>query len=369
MKTLQTSIPPDVSELFELPVPILSVYLGGVPPTHEYSTADLHGAVLRAVAQGSPPKAVEALRKVIEEIPAGTEAKAVFIGADGSSRLFPIPGAPGEDRVIASAVPHLTPLLAWWQTHPAHVVAVVDRAGADITVFPAGDHSPTSTTVTGPDDEIVRTAPGGPAQPRYQRRAEDSWKHNAGHDVEAIAAALERSDARLLLVAGDIRTIQLLTDQLPAWIQNEVEVRMVSGGRSEDGSTDLRAQQVEAEMTEAAHRHGRRLLEEFADRSGQNGRSVEGVAATLRALARGQVRTLLVTDQAADGGVAWFGPAATDIGLHVTGLTRNGVEPERGPVTDVAVRAALLGGADVWVLDPRTPGAPYHGVGALCRFP
>src|SRR5512146_1660918 len=127
MKTIQTSTPPDLGGLFELPDPVLSAYLGRVPPMHEYGVADHHGTILRATDHGAPSVVVDVLKQIIEAAPAGAESAAVFIGADGTSTLFPMPGARIGDHVVRSPVPHLTPLLAWWQAHPAHVVAVLDR--------------------------------------------------------------------------------------------------------------------------------------------------------------------------------------------------------------------------------------------------
>jgi hypothetical protein len=154
------------------------------------------------------------------------------------------------------------------------------------------------------------------------------------------------------------------------------------------------------------------LLERFATELGQAGapraahgdRAVEGAAATLAALGRGQVETLLLTGLFLDDErTAWFGPAPTDVAADRDELAGLGVaEPVEGRLVDVAVRAAMGTGAGVRILDPadqarpaledRDPGregtralasgdrgpggtaagsaghAPAEGLGALLRF-
>ncbi|TCN31194.1 hypothetical protein EV644_12969 [Kribbella orskensis] len=155
-----------------------------------------------------------------------------------------LPGAEVPDLAQCSALPHLRPLLAWEQEHPARVLAVLDRTGADLSVYAAGSAEPLATAVTGPDDEIERNAPGGWSQGRYQHRAEDSWEHNAAAVAEVLARLLRRYDAHMLLPAGDVRAMQYLQEHLPTWIHADVAVRRLRGGRSEDGPAGRLAEQV-----------------------------------------------------------------------------------------------------------------------------
>jgi hypothetical protein len=139
------------------------------------------------------------------------------------------------------------------------------------------------------------------------------------------------------------------------------------------------------------------VLERFAEERGQaadaspaeqGDRVVEGAGATLAALGRGQVETLLLTGLFLDDErTAWFGPAPTDVAAERGTLADLGVaEPVEGRLVDVAVRAALGTGADVHVLDPADEtrpaegrgkthdappppeAAPAEGLGALLRF-
>ena len=46
----------------------------------------------------------------------------------------------------------------------------------------------------------------------------------------------------------------------------------------------------------------------------------------------------------------------------------SGAPVHSGRMIDVAVRSALLSGADVRVISQGTPAEPVGGIGALCRY-
>ena len=93
---------------------------------------------------------------------------------------------------------------------------------------------------------------------------------------------------------------------------------------------------------------------------------MQGVPATLDALAAGRARELLVEDPPSGGATAWFGAAPAQV---LPGGRETRWAGRAGAAADVAVRSALLSGIEVRVLRKGTPGAPAGGIGALCRFP
>jgi hypothetical protein len=224
--------------------------------------------------------------------------------------------------------------------------------------------------VAGPDDEIERNAPGGWSQPRYQRRAEDSWRHNAGAVADAVTHALPTVHSGLLLVAGDVRAVQLLQERLPTGMRRAVPIRHLPGGRSEDGSAQARRAAIGIALDEFVAEQTALVLDRFIAGRGPGGATVEGVSATLAALAEGRVQTLLVADDPTDERVAWFGPdvmCVDDPGqLPRAGTAR---ELRAGRLVDVAVRGALLTDAEIRVLDPATAAELGDRIGALCRYP
>ncbi|MDH2387908.1 Vms1/Ankzf1 family peptidyl-tRNA hydrolase [Streptomyces sp. HNM0663] len=356
------------------PGPVCSVYLRLEPRPQQVEDARLRWQRLaRQLAdEGADAGAVEALaRRVDAELPgSGT---LVAFAAGGEVRYAAVlpaghRGATADaDFAAYGPLPHLQPLLTWRQDHPAHVLAVVDRTGADLEAYPLGGTEPIRRTVTGPDDEIERNAPGGMSQGRFQRRAEDSWEHNAVRVAETLTGVVSRVSARLVLLAGDVRAVQYLTKHLPERVRQQVSLRRVSGGRAPDGSDRVRSEQVEEETRRAGEELTSGLLRRFAEERGPGGRAVEGVHPTLRALADGRVETLVVVDDPGDRRTAWFGAAPGEVSERRPAPSVNGAPMARAPLSDVAIRTALLSGSDVRVLRPDADGAPAHGIGALCR--
>jgi Bacterial archaeo-eukaryotic release factor family 2 len=293
---------------------------------------------------------------------------AVFAAADGTvayeQRL-----APTEQPDIAgyAAPPAIMPLLAAGQEHPPYLLVVIDRTGADLSGSRGGDQPIRTWSVTGPDDEIERNAPGGWSQPRYQRRAEDSWKHNAKRVAEKVVARVGELGAQVLVTSGDVRAVQLLTAALPA--DPALVIGHISGSRALDGSQPDRASALSRVLREAAQTQTRLLLDQFHAHLEPGGLAVDGRTATIEALAGGRVAMLLVVDPPPGSErPVWFGPGATDVFVDGDAAGLSGRPVHAGRLDDVAVRAALLSHARARVIPAETSGAPTAGIGAICRY-
>jgi hypothetical protein len=355
--------------------PVASVYLGLTPATPTVDTGEDLYLRWRSLGkglgeQGADRSTVDAIGRHLAGQPVFPTELAIFATGGAVLLAQPIPGGARFDRGRFAAPADVVPLLAWLHRHPPYVVVVIDRAGADVTAVPGGVMSGSTAVVTGPDDEIERNAPGGWAQPRYRRRAEDSWRHNAAAVADATTRALRDLPARLLLVAGDVRATQLLREHLPAQIRRDVTLRHLPGGRSPDGSTAARQEAIAQAVTGYAADTTTALLDRFTERDPAG--AVEGLAATLAALAAGRVATLFVADDPDDTRTAWYSPhvlcAAAVNDIPDGDGHGDGRWPARGRLVDVAVRAALLTDADVRVVDIAA-GRFAQSIGALCRYP
>ena len=295
-------------------------------------------------------------------------AVAVFAADDGQVLHEQwLRGATGSDIVDFTTPVRLLPLLDWSQDRPPYVLVVIDRSGADLTTSAGGDQPAQVTTVEGFDDEIERNAPGGWSQPRYQQRAEDSWRHNAAQVAGAVEKSAASVGAQVLILAGDVRAVQLLTAQLP--ITPGTLVYRIAGSRTGDGSQADRAHQVDEVLRDAAQSQTRRLLDRFQEQLSPGGLAVAGSADTIAALTAGRVETLLISDATSPGlqVEVWFAATHEIYPDGAAALTSPG--PVRiGQLRDVAVRSALLSGARVRIVEHDIPSGPDGGIGALCRF-
>ena len=325
------------------------------------------GLVAQLERAGAPAAAIAALTERVEAAKEAPGTLSIFGSGDGTLlHEQHLAAAAAADRAGYSAPADVMALLAYEQQRPPHVLVVVDRAGADLTACAGADRPPRTWHIKGADDEIERNSPGGWSQPRYQRRAEDSWKHNSGQVAEAAVAALSKVGGQVLVLTGDVRAVQFLTEQLPSDLP--ALVCHITGSRSMDGSQSGRKHQVEQSLREAATAQTRALLEHLQANLGLGGLGVEGRDATLEALAAGRVATLLVTDPVAEGSPAWFGAGPTEIYPDHGAAMLSGVPVRSGRLADVAARSVLLAGGRVRVIPAGTPDAPLEGIGGICRF-
>jgi hypothetical protein len=359
----------EIRTLAAMPEASASVYLDLQSVYPVVDTAEDIALRWRALAgrltdEGADEATVRAIGADVARRPAAP-ARYVGFASQGAVRYSRVlPGTTGDDRARFGHAAELAPLLAYQQEHPPYVKVLADRAGADITVVPAGSASGAATEVEGPDDEIERNAPGGWAQARYQRRAIDSWQHNAAAVAEAVGHALQQVDAQLLLVGGDVRAVQLLREHLDETLHNGVIIETLPGGRQADGSGPTQEAAVAQAVSDYAADRTGELIDRFQAGHGQAGSAVESIEPTLAALADGRLETLLVVGDTNDDRLAWFGP---DL-LCATTRERAGPDAWSGRLVDVAVRAAVLTDADVRVVPANEGRGPAEGLGGLRRY-
>lgn len=172
----------------------------------------------------------------------------------------------------------------------------------------------------------------------------------------------------------------LLRDALPPAVG--AEVREVSGSRQPDGSTDEMQQEVADAVSATALDELDGLLEQLATYRGRAEKTgtadrvailgADGVAATVEALQRAQVETLVLSDALGgeEGTPLVFGAAGTALALTPHDLSDAGAEAVGSALlADVLVRAAVLTGAQVRVVPATHPGCPPDACGCAAALP
>jgi len=351
---------------------VVSAYLAAPDLSHARPVADTEQRwrpmADRLAADGVDEATLAALWAPLRSAGAVRDDVAVFARAGRVIYAQRMPAGTVTDHASYGAPARIRPVLHWLDGQVPYVVVLTDRTGADITAYRAPRLPLASVRVDGPDDEIERNAPGGWSQPRYQRRAEDSWAHNAAAVAHEVGRQLHAVDAHFVIVGGDVRAVQLLGKELAVPQYHDLVVEHLAGGRHPDGSAEHRPARIAELLERYVTQREAALLDTFANHRGPAGLAVEGADPTLCALADDRVATLLVSADEASHPRGWFAPPPDRMALNPADVAERHQVLRDGPLADVAVRAALLGGASVHVLTPAAGAQLTDSIGALCRY-
>lgn len=283
-------------------------------------------------------------------------ANGVFIVADSQQGVFeaiPLDVAPTPSLVLES-IPALRPLVHASEDYPTFAVVDANQQEANVWVI---ERLGWSENIQVESDSYPRhQRSGGLNAQRYQNRADER--------VEAFARTVAEQVNRLFMESRTPPDYLILSDDEPMstaiteHLHKDVMPRML--GKLTLGKDPLPEEiaHMVAPMIEAAERQEEiDAVQKVADNVGAQTLGIAGAVDTLRALANGQVQTLVMNDDFTAGGWAdytlpLFGlgtipaehPAGGDVGnLRVTMLE------------DEAVRLALLNGGAVELIQTTEP--------------
>jgi peptide subunit release factor 1 (eRF1) len=368
----------DLAQLLSAPGPVASVYLES-PSAVEDARGRLDTAwksVRRDLEEaGADAETLGALDRLVDGVKPEGATLVAFAAGGQVLRAKHHPDRIEQSSSRFGPLAAVSPVVAWRQDRPSHVVVRVDREGADITAHERYEVA-VDGTVDADTHHANRVSAGGWSQRRFQQRAENQWESNARAVAEQVETAVKAVDADLVLVTGDVRMVQFLNEHLHERVRELVHT--IDGGRGEEAATDTFDEEVERSLAALVARNLEALLATFAEERGQADHAADGVEATVTALQSGQVRTLLLTDPTSGGRVGgdpdddrtlWYGPEPTMVATSRQALEGLGVEEiGEGPLGDVLLRAALGTSAHVCLVPPAADGAPTEGVGAILRW-
>jgi hypothetical protein len=343
--------------------------------THTTENADTELDLrVRAVAerlteQGAPEPVVEAVRSRLLEGNDGGEAgtlkgRALVAAADGSVVLDQaLQDAPV--REIAEWSPHadLLPVLRQLPGRIPHIVVLADRTGADIT-FMGGPGQVEEETVDGDTFQIHKFQGGGWAHHRYQHNTENKWVHNADEVAKRISSMARRLSPKFVLVAGDVRARQILTDRASdPW--SDLIVSMDEGGRAAGADREPVDRRMDELIAEHEARECAQVLEQVRA-AGAHGLSATGTGAVVEALRKGQVETLVLADDPGEDTLL-VGDGPTVLGVDQHDMDALGTHGRVVPADRALLAAAVAGGAGVVVV-PRSAMPEEAPVAAVLRY-
>lgn len=367
---------PDIAAAFDGPGPFMTVYLGTEAAVEQAAQrSKLRWKSLRRQLEkaGAPAEALAAIDPLVPDAHHQGRTLAVVADTTGLRLVGHEPEPPARDAGWVAPLPRVGPFIEWAQSAVPHLVVLADRAGADIVVFTrradstgAGEAPVVSVGEDTGDDPVLRkNNPGGWSQRRYQTRAENLWEQHARQAADRVAALSDETGARLIVVAGDVRALQLLREHLPE--RTAKLLREVDGSRAPGSGLDEIADDVVKLAANVVAEDTVELLRRFKEERGQNDLAVEGARNTIEALAAARVDTLLIHDDPDDDRTAWFGPEPGMVAQTKKALTELGVpKPQKARLVDVAIRAAFTTGAAVRIVP--SVGSVKQGIGAILRF-
>jgi hypothetical protein len=324
--------------------------------------------------QGADDATLDAMEAAVgghDDVP-GAHGQAL-VGSGGTVRWdVALPAPPRRDTARFSTLPHLMPAVAALGPREPYVVALVDRAGADVTVH--GPRGAEETTVEGGDYPIHKTGLGGWSALRYEHRVQDLWDHNAKQVADVIDSAVRRLDAAVVLVAGDVKAVRSLRSALGKEAAERVQ-ELDTGGRGEGIDEARLDAAIDAAVARAAAERDQAVLDGFSEAYGRaraevgDVLAVAGFHAVVEALRQAQVDTLLIVDDPSSEAQAWIGPEPTQLGLTVEDVAALGVDAPTPERLDAAlVRAAAGTDAALVTLAPGQLDVP-DGLAATLRYP
>jgi hypothetical protein len=345
--------------------------------THTTENADtevelrVRGLAEKLTEQGAPEVVVEAVRSRLLEANEGGDVatlrgRALVVAADGSVVLDqPLVDAPRREVAEYSPAPDLMPIVRQLPGRVPHIVVIADRVGADISVASLVGRPEIEDEVEGDSFQIRKFPGGGWAHHRYQHNAENKWVHNADNVAERIASLVRRLHPRFVLLAGDVRARQILSDRASD-LWSELIVSMDEGGRAAGADREPVDQRAAELVAEHEAREEADAVEKIQS-AAAHGLAVTGTASVVEALRKGQVETLVLADQPDDEKLL-VGDSPLLLGTEQGDMDALGVQEVHSLPADRALFAAAVAGDSGVVVVPRAAMPGNIPVAAILRY-
>jgi hypothetical protein len=271
-----------------------------------------------------------------------------------------------SDEIVSyTSVPNLLPLLIDRSNEALYLIVEAGREGGEIRAFRARHGGPVhQEDVQGRTDSLNKVQAGGWSHSSYQHHSEEIWKQNQNQLGEAVDALVRELRPRLLVLAGDVRAVQLLSEEL-APASREIASTVATHVRAAGSSRDALNGHIAAKLDDLRTKDEATAIDRLSAGDFENG--AVGVGAVLHALQQGQVeRMLLDLDALGDrtlfalASEPWVASAPEEaLGVPVLGSV---------PAALALARAALVADSRLmFVNDGRLP--QRAGVAAVLRWP
>ncbi|MFI6416806.1 hypothetical protein ACIBG6_05145 [Streptomyces sp. NPDC050842] len=289
----------------------------------------------------------------------GVHGQAIF-AAHGTLVLDgELPRPPEHDSARYSTLPDAMPLVTQHVPEIPYMAVVVHYGGLP-TAETHGWVVLEAETGTWPTSTVT------PGERLRRRVAVATWHRTCARLGHRLDERARRAHADAVVVGGDEWACNVLIRRLPHTLRAKI-VR-VGGPTPTHTGRALLEPQLDGVFRGRMAAHDRELVDVFIGRRALNGPVVEGLAATVAALQRGQVAALLLNRPPGSTLRLWVGSLPTQLALTEAELTSFGVRAPREERADEALVRALVGTRAELVVVPESELGLYEGVGALLRY-
>lgn len=229
-----------------------------------------------------------------DEIAAAANGVAIFAcsGAD-LFEVVQVMAPIAEHSIHVCGQPHLFQLLRLDERFPKYAAVLTDTNSAKIFTFALGQMVE-SDDLDG--QKVHRVKVGGWSQARYQRRAQNAHEEHAKELIARLQVIVKEEGVTHIVIAGDSVILPLLEQHMPQELAPLVEAaKLDTHATDHEIFTATLAVLQEREAKDEVEKV-ERLLRQVRAR----GLAITGLAATLTALAAGQVDELLISSALED---------------------------------------------------------------------
>jgi len=354
--------------VYAQPGPFATVYL--VTSHASEDQADARALRWRAERErlaeaGADDATLDAVAAVLPRERAAGERGRVVCASGGAVLLDDVLYDPVEAAARWAPLPDLLPYLTERAGRLPYTSVLVDRQGADlVSASVAGIEAEAQIDADG--HPLTKVRGGDDANKRYHRRVEGVWDDVAERVAGELTRQVLRSAPEVVVLGGDPQMRGLVLRHLDPRVDPLV-VTTDAGARGLGAAGEpLSAELADAVRAKAAER-GDAVVSAYAEARGRDGAATSGLAATVEALRRAQVDTLLLTAATRDT-FLYIGRDPQALGLtedEVRALGETGVT--RTTADAALLRAAAATDARLHV--PERDDPPLDdGVGALLRY-
>jgi peptide chain release factor subunit 1 len=287
---------------------------------------------------------------------------AIFASGSELWRAIPLP-LPVRPQAYYMDKPYVRVLSDVKDRLSPYVVALLDNESLRLFQVTAGAIRTESETS---GEEIKRHRQGGWSAARFQRHEGNLALHNLKQAAQMIQDFCQEQSCGRLILAGNPEAIAQIKDLLPKQLQSQMVGEFAADMEATPKEILTKSLGIVADADQAQEQ---KMVSDAITAAAKGGAGVVGLADTLYALYRGQVRTLLIEEEYhAPGYVCGNCGFVAAEKLDPCPVCNQSAITEMPDIANRAIEKALQTGADVNIVRENDELSRAGGIAATLRY-